>query len=152
MPRGDVSDGFLEESLPEGTELTAEWMAKRSWTRLASEATGITNLARLVARSQQSNTTLARVEIDSGEEQTIPFEFGYSDLARVYLNGKLLYAGSNFYQTRDYRYLGTIGLFDQVFLPLRAGRNELVVAVTEAFGGWGIVGRFPESDGITLLE
>ena len=59
----------------------------------------------------------------------------------MYLNGTLIYAGDNTYLTRDYRYLGTIGLFDSVVLPLDNGDNELIIAVSEAFGGWGIMGQ-----------
>lgn len=33
--------------------------------------------------------------------------FGCSDRAKVYLNGRLLYAGDNGYASRDYRHLGT---------------------------------------------
>ena len=36
-------------------------------------------------------------------------------------------------------YLGTIGLFDSVALSLNAGENEIWIAVSEAFGGWGIM-------------
>ena len=35
----------------------------------------------------------------------------------------VVYAGDNRYRSRDYRYLGTIGYFDQVYLPLAAGDN-----------------------------
>jgi len=59
----------------------------------------------------------------------------------VYLNGTLIYSGENMYQSRDYRYLGTIGLFDNIVLPLQPGDNELWFAVTESFGGWGIKAR-----------
>ena len=65
--------------------------------------------------------------------------FGYSDRASVYLNGQLVYRGSNDYQSRDYRYLGTIGPFDEVPLRLHRGANELVVAVSESFGGWDLI-------------
>ena len=45
---------------------------------------------------------------------------------------------------RDYRFLGSIGWWDSVFLPLQAGRNELVVAVSEDLGGWGVQARFAD--------
>jgi len=67
--------------------------------------------------------------------------FGYSDTAAVFVNGALVYKGDNTYMSRDYRYLGTIGLFDSVALPLKSGENEVWIAVTEAFGGWGIMGQ-----------
>ena len=65
--------------------------------------------------------------------------FGYSDRVRDFLNGRLLYSGDNGYRSRDFRYLGTIGLFDSVPLALRAGENELLLAVSDSFGGWGVL-------------
>ena len=65
--------------------------------------------------------------------------FGFSDRVRVYLNGRLLYAGNDGYTTRDYRFLGSVGLFDTVALPLQKGDNELAFAVSENFGGWAVV-------------
>ena len=79
-------------------------------------------------------------------------KIGYSDSARVFVNGELRYAGDNTYQSRDYRYLGTIGLFDSVVLPLSAGENEILIAVTEAFGGWGVMTEFESLEGITVLN
>ena len=71
-----------------------------------------------------------------------------SDEASVFVNGVPLYGGTNRCQSRDYRYLGTIGLFDEVYLPLRDGRNEVRFVVTEAFGGWGLQARFEDTQGI----
>ena len=45
-----------------------------------------------------------------------------------------------------------IGLFDSVVLPLRAGENEILIAVTEAFGGWGVMAEFENLEGITILN
>lgn len=70
--------------------------------------------------------------------------FAYSDRVRVYVNGTLLYSGDNSYRTRDFRYLGTIGLFDSVQAPLKKGANEVVFAVSETFGGWGIMARLSD--------
>ena len=35
----------------------------------------------------------------------------------------------------------SIGFFDTLYLPLEQGSNDLVIAVSETFGGWGIQGR-----------
>ncbi len=44
-----------------------------------------------------------------------------------------------------FREPGALGLVDvnndAVYLPLRKGDNELVLAVTEFFGGWGFICR-----------
>jgi hypothetical protein len=34
---------------------------------------------------------------------------------------------------------------DAVYLPLRAGDNELLLAVAEVFGGWGLTARLEPS-------
>ena len=67
---------------------------------------------------------------------------GFSDRAVVYLNGRALYRGDDTYRSRDYRFLGSIGWYDTVYLPLVEGANDLLIAVSESFGGWGIQARF----------
>ena len=66
----------------------------------------------------------------------------------VFVNGKALYSGDNAFRSRDYRYLGTIGYFDSVFIPLNKGENDIVIAIMERFGGWGIKAKFENSEGI----
>ena len=73
---------------------------------------------------------------------------GFSDRAVVYLNGQPLFAGRDDYKSRDYRFLGSIGWWDTLFLPLQAGDNEIVIAVSETFGGWGIQARFTDPTGL----
>jgi hypothetical protein len=68
----------------------------------------------------------------------------------VLLNGRPLYSGDDAYQSRDYRFLGSIGWYDSVYLPLVEGRNELVMAVSEAFGGWGVQAKLEDLDGVAL--
>lgn len=135
----DVFDGALLEA----AKLERAVQRERSWTTLAAEASGISNLAE-VSRVSAGNTVFARRVLQAERAGSKLLSIGYSDQARVYLNGELLYVGDNTYQTRDYRYLGTIGLFDSVVLPLKKGDNELWIAVTEAFGGWGIIGRISD--------
>ena len=72
------------------------------------------------------------------------------DRIRVYLNNKLLYTGNNNYRSRDYRYLGTIGYFDEIILYLKNGRNVLLLAISEDFGGWGVMAKFPDMVDIEL--
>jgi hypothetical protein len=37
-------------------------------------------------------------------------------------------------------------------VPLKKGRNDLVFAVSESFGGWGVQARFNNLDGINILD
>jgi hypothetical protein len=71
--------------------------------------------------------------------------FGYSDDVTIFLNGRPLYTGRNGYQARFSTYLGLMTPDDAVYLPLRAGDNELLLAVAEVFGGWGLMVRLEPS-------
>ncbi len=62
----------------------------------------------------------------------------------MYLNGRALYRGDDTYRSRDYRFLGSIGYYDTLYLPLAEEDNELVAAVSEDFGGWGVQARFTD--------
>jgi hypothetical protein len=145
-----VSSPFAEGILEGKISLTEDDKKDLSWRPLPSERSGVANLARVTQIGRDANTVFARVSILAAEAQTKKIAFGYSDRVKVYLNGRLLYGGSNLYRSRDYRYLGTIGLFDELYLPLERGRNELWFAVSESFGGWGIICRFEDPSGIRL--
>jgi len=157
MPAGTVrswqiSSAFAESKLTEKTILDEADKKALMWTKLESERTGITNLSRIQGPAKDKNTAFARVDIESDRVQTVMMRFGYSDRVRVYCNDQLLYVGSNNYLSRDYRYLGTIGLFDAVALPLKKGRNRVWFAVAEDFGGWGIWGVLDSVSSARVIE
>jgi len=145
-----VSAPFAESSLHDRHEISRDDVPG-DWQPLASGARGIANLARLSGVSPEANTVVAALSIDADEARTIPAHFGFSDRVRVYLNGRLLFSGDDGWRTRDYRYLGTIGLFDTVYLPLQPGVNQLWFAVSESFGGWGIVLDLPDREGLRIV-
>ena len=134
-----VSDAFDGAMLSGVTKLTAAQKDNRSWSQLDAEKSGITNLARVQGIGEGIDTVFARVVVASDGPAVKELALGYSDVAAVFVNDTLVYKGSNTYQSRDYRYLGTIGLFDRVALPLQEGENEIWIAVSEAFGGWGVM-------------
>lgn len=133
--RWQVSDPFPLAEL--GAGLPAAFVDARRWRTLAAESDGLANLARL-AGTADGDTVLAQTTVRADSPRLARLRIGYSDRARVYLNGRLLYDGDNTGFTRDYRYLGTIGLYEAVWLPLEAGENRVHVAVSERFGGWGL--------------
>lgn len=139
-----VSDTFAWSSLDGLARLDETQMSNRNWVELQAEPGGITNLAMARAPTQENNAAFARLVVEVDEPTSKRLTFGYSDVAAVYVNGALIYKGNNVYMSRDYRYLGTIGLFDSVALPMHAGKNEVWIAVGEAFGGWGIMGTLTD--------
>ena len=84
----------------------------------------------------------ARTLLESDRDQVKKLAIGYSDDVSVFLNGRILYRGRSAQGFRDPGFLGIVNPEnDAVFLPLKKGRNELVLAVAELGGGWGFVCR-----------
>jgi len=87
----------------------------------------------------------ARTTIDSDREQVKKLEIGYSDDVSVFLNGKILYRGRSAQSFRDPGFLGIVNPEnDAVYLPLKKGSNELMLAVSELGGGWGFICRLAD--------
>ena len=79
-------------------------------------------------------------------------QFGFSDKVRIFLNGRPIYAGDDTQASRDYRFLGLVGLWDTLFLPLEAGRNEIAFVVTDGTnGGTAATARFEADPGLTIV-
>nr|NIP59252.1 hypothetical protein [Gemmatimonadota bacterium]NIR78089.1 hypothetical protein [Gemmatimonadota bacterium]NIT86659.1 hypothetical protein [Gemmatimonadota bacterium]NIU30509.1 hypothetical protein [Gemmatimonadota bacterium]NIU35351.1 hypothetical protein [Gemmatimonadota bacterium] len=129
VARWSVSAPFPEERLdPTGTLDLDAWR-KMAWDTVETGERGIANLARLRRRTDDANTVFAALTLRVGEARLLPVRFGFSDRVAVYLDGRPLYRGDDGWSTRDYRFLGTIGLFDEVILPLEPGEHELWLAV-----------------------
>jgi len=144
-----VSTPFAESLMTGGARVPAV-PSPATWATLPVEERGIANLARLAGNGSGCNTVVAAVTITSDRARTVPIRFGYSDRVRVYLNGRMLYAGNDGFGTHDPDFLGIVGLFDELALPLKRGPNELWFAVSETFGGWAITADLPDRDGIAL--
>lgn len=87
----------------------------------------------------------ARAFIDSEREQLKKLYVGYSDDVSVFLNGRVLFRGRSAQNFRDPAFLGIISPEnDAVYLPLKKGRNELILAVSELGGGWGFICRLAD--------
>jgi hypothetical protein len=87
-----------------------------------------------------SKFVFARTTIHADHDEIRKMNLGYSDKVVVYLNSTPLYAGNNTYHAREPGFLGLLNVdAEAVYLPLKQGDNELVLAVTEFFGGWGFI-------------
>ena len=84
----------------------------------------------------------AKTSIESDRDQVKKLHIGYSDEVSVFLNGKILYRGRSAQYFRDPGFLGIANPEnDAVYLPLKKGHNELILAVSEIGGGWGFICR-----------
>ncbi len=145
----EVSSSFNVEDLIHIRKLNEfAGLEKLSWQNLPVEYTGTVNLAQVAPVTRNNNTVLVRTTITSERHQVKQLDFGYSDMAVLYVNGEIVYSGHNQFRSRDYRYLGTIGYFDGIYLKLKEGKNEIVFAVYETSGGWGLKAKLEDLEGI----
>jgi hypothetical protein len=87
----------------------------------------------------------AKTTIDSDRDQVKKLYIGYSDDVSVFLNGRILYRGRSAQYFRDPGFLGIVNPEnDAVYLPLKKGQNELLLAVSEIGGGWGFICRLTD--------
>jgi hypothetical protein len=150
----EVSDMFEEKLLNDPTKLESI-IESRTWGRkIQLEEGTAANISRVqvLRNGEPGETIFAKLVFNSDKDQIKLFHFGYSDRVVAILNGEAIYKGDNGWRTRDYRYLGTIGLFDGIYLNLKKGENTLLMAVSESFGGWLITGKFDNDTGIKILN
>ena len=89
-----------------------------------------------------SKFVFARTTIHADRDEIRKMNLGYSGKVVVYFNSKPIYGGNNAFHSREPGFLGLLNPDnDAVYLPLRKGDNEVMLAVTEFFGGWGYICR-----------
>ncbi len=130
-----------DDVLPDRAALSAF-----AWTSVTAERSGLVNIAEYRRRTRSSASSLAlvfaRSVITVSRAQQMKLVFAYSDRVHIFVNGRRLFAGDSAFQARDPSSLGIASLGpDAIYVDLRPGPNEIVLAVSEKFGGWGFAAR-----------
>jgi hypothetical protein len=159
LTRWSISPAF--DALARNLEqpLSASEVASISWQDVEAEPPGLVALYRYrdaphprvsfqsdwstrLQPQQGMKVLYARTTVVSDRAQTKRLALGYSDDVVVFLNGRILYRGRSPQAFRDPGFLGIVSADnDAVYLPLKKGKNELVLALSELGGGWGFVCR-----------
>jgi sugar lactone lactonase YvrE len=120
----------------------AQRLTDLQWQKVEGEPSGLVDIARFVKRTPgEPDFVWAKKVIHTEAAETWQLSFGYSDYISIFLNGELLFTGNSAYRSRSPGFLGVVGLNDSVYLPMKAGDNELLLLVGESFGGWGFMAR-----------
>ena len=148
----DISSSFDGKVLDSQTSLDKVTLDEMTFRQLSADKTGKTNLAVVQGVEKGKDTVFAKFIVTSASEQIKKMDFGFSDKAKVYLNQNVLYEGADEFRSRDYRFLGTMGYYDSVYLPLKKGENEVIIAVTEGLNktGWGVQAKFSDLKGLKI--
>ncbi|NUN99523.1 MAG: DUF1080 domain-containing protein [Saprospiraceae bacterium] len=84
------------------------------------------------------DVVFAKTSISAEKEEVRTVRFDYSDQIQIFLNGKPLFRGNNSFRSKGPLYRGEVKADNNVlYLPLKKGNNELLIAVAEHTGGWG---------------
>lgn len=134
----EISQVFKANEIDQEKTPTAQGLDTVRWQKITSLPTGIVDISRYHGRrGADADCIFARAIIESKKGESKQFAFGYSDAISIFLNGKIVFSANSAYRQRDPSFLGIIGLNDYVYLPLKEGKNELMLNVMELSGGWG---------------
>lgn len=167
LTKWELSDAF--DATTKNPELipTAAELAAIKWEAVGVEAPGMVVINRYrkssgvvpffreaaerIGKREGRKAVFARTVIKSDRDQIVKMSFGYSDEVTMSLNGKPIFTGRSAFRFRDPGFLGIMDVEnDVVYLPLKKGRNELVLAVADYFGGWGFICRLDGAPGISF--
>ena len=112
------------------------------WESILADDEGLVDISKHYGRkSRVGDCIFAKTTVTAKTDTLLRVGFGYSDFITVYLNKKPLFLGVSSYRSRDKSFLGIVGYFDNLFLPLKKGSNELLLLIGETMGGWGFCFR-----------
>jgi sugar lactone lactonase YvrE len=135
-----ISQPFKMSEVDMERSPAAQGITDIEWRQVTSEPSGLVDIARYVEKSgAEPPCVFAKTTLSADRAKLQKLRLGYSDIVSVFLNGKMLFGGNSSYRFRDPSFLGIVGYFDAVYLPLKKGGNELLLMVAETFGGWGFM-------------
>ncbi|HJQ67668.1 MAG TPA: hypothetical protein VKA70_01765 [Blastocatellia bacterium] len=167
LAKWELSEAFdVAKQDPETLPTSAELKAMK-WQQVSAEPPGMVVIDRYrrspsivrffadpaerVGKREGRKVVFARAAIYSERDQVAKLNIGYSDEVTIFLNSKPVFTGLSAFRYRDPGFLGIMDVEnDAVYLDLKRGRNEIVLAVADYFGGWGFICRIDDTRGVKL--
>lgn len=127
-----------------------------AWARVEAENSGLVNVSRVyglpLPRPDRAVVWL-KTTIHSNHDQQKQVSLGWAREIWVFVNGQPVFAGKNLYMPPEARKEpdGRCSLQNgSLLMPLKAGDNEVTVAVANNFYGWGLQMRFDDLKDLRL--
>ncbi|GAA0549485.1 hypothetical protein GCM10009415_34300 [Chitinophaga japonensis] len=124
------------------------------WRPVKAEARGIVNLTRIYGRVVNNGRRLAwlKTTIYSDRPQERMLHLGFSDEIWMFVNGQTMYIDKNHFGSPAQKFpKGRCTIENAVIkLPLKQGKNEILIALANYFYGWGMIARLDDTEGIHL--
>lgn len=126
------------------------------WSPISAGEREIVNLSRVFGRVPDNGRRLVwlRTSIGSDRQRERILNLGFSDEVWVFVNGQALYADKNHFASPGQKFpKGRCTIENsEVRIPLRQGKNEILIGLANYFYGWGLVARLDDTDGLRLLH
>ncbi|MBD2702321.1 hypothetical protein IC229_16855 [Spirosoma sp. BT702] len=126
------------------------------WSPIKAESRNIVNVSRRYAHKDGEVRLLAwlKTSIQSNKAQERLLNLGFSDEVWVFVNGQLLYADKNYFGTPQQKFPSGRCTIENttIKLPLKEGKNEILIGLANYFYGWGIVARLDDTVGIQVMK
>ena len=124
--------------------------ATAKWTSVRAEESGLVNLNRLFPVQKGRSVVFAKHTVMSQSPVRVLAGIGYSDDVSVFVNGEMVYAGINGWDSRTPALNSFVDArWESVVLPFKAGANEVVLAVTDDQRfGWGFAMKIEDASGL----
>jgi hypothetical protein len=127
-----------------------------TWTMIKAEDRGVMNLTRRFGPVKDNVRRLAwlKTTIQSERVQERTLSIGFSDEIWLFVNGQVLYVDKNHFGSPGQKFpRGRCTIENAtVRLPLKEGKNEIMIGLANYFFGWGVVVRLDDMDGIHLTD
>ena len=137
-----LSPPIALENEPIGTLTETHLRGREQWRSYTTEPNGLLVIGRHLKRPSPLAGTIARLVVRAERDTVQPMRLGFSDYVTVFVNGRPLMSGDAHYSFDVPRQEGLITLSQATaWLPLKRGDNEILFAVSDGFGGWGLMAQ-----------
>jgi hypothetical protein len=149
------------DTIPAGIDFGKNLMPGKQtvWSPILAERRGLINLTRLYGNlpnryegGPPRRIVWLKTTLKPDREWNYKLNLGFTNEVWVFLNGRYLYIGKNYYDEPSMKTpRARVSIENCSFnLPLKAGDNELLIGVGNDFFGWGIVARLDDNLGVKI--
>ena len=122
-----------------------------NWKTVATDEDGLLDISKYYAKqngetyqSRSNDIVWLKQELLADEPVTRRMNFDFSNRVWVFLNGQILYHGDHSFFLKGSFFQGSIEknfISDALYLPLKKGKNELLIGISAVANGWGIISK-----------
>jgi hypothetical protein len=125
-----------------------------SWRPIEAEDRAIVNLSRIYKKDPDTQRRMAwlKTTVYSGKAQIKTLNLGFSDEVWMFINGEFIHADKNYFGTPGQKNpKGRCTIENSsIQIPLKEGKNEIMIALSNYFYGWGIVAKWADVDDLNV--